>query len=228
MKSEELTPVLLVSATEAECVPIMQKLSGSKTLLPYLYSGTLHGLPVELLISGIGSVATIFRLSQTVLQRSYSRAISIGIAGSFVNHVNIGETVQIVEDCFADLGIDDNGRFYNLREAGLPCDDFDCDLIINPCPTASSHPKLRGITVQTSSGSEKRITKLILRYFPEVETMENAAFFYVCRKTNIPFASYRAISNFVEPRNRKNWQTEKAIKNVNDSVIQLFSDSIIQ
>jgi len=160
-------------------------------------------------------VATTFQLTQTLMQRSYNRAISIGIAGSFDYDIMIGETVQITEDCFADLGIDDNGNFRSLREEGLLCDDFDCDFILNPSPVHSSHRKVRGITVQTTTGNQKRINDLVGRYSPQVETMENAAFFYVCRTKQIPFVSFRAISNKVEPRNRKNWRIAEAIESVN-------------
>ena len=212
-------PLLLVSPTESESAPTLQKMTGLKTISPYLYSGALNGQSIELLISGIGSVATTFRLTQTLMQRSYSRAISIGIAGSFSEAIDICEVVQITEDCFADLGIDDNGEFRNLREAGLTCDDFDCDFITNPFPTLSPHRKLRGITVQTTSGSKNRIDELKLRFNPDVETMENAAFFYVCRKIQIPFASFRAISNKVEPRNRKNWRITEAIEHLNDCLL---------
>ena len=222
MNTFENRPFLVVSATEAECAPTLRQMTGCKAVSPYLYSGTLHGQAIEVLLSGIGSVATAFRLTQTLMQRPYSRAIAIGIAGSFADDISIGETVQITEDCFADLGIDNNGQFRNLREEGLICDDFDGEFITNPFPALSPHRKLRGATVQTASGSQKRIDEIFQRFHPQVETMENAAFFYVCRKLNIPFSSFRAISNKVEPRNRENWQINKAIENVNESLSELF------
>ena len=209
------SPILIVAATQLECEPTLRKITGCKNISRFLYIGTLNEQPVELLISGIGSVATSFRLTQTLMQRSYSSAISIGIAGSFDENILIGETVQITEDCFADLGIDDNREFRTLREAGLVCEDFDCDFICNPLPLCSSHRKVRGVTVQTCSGSRQRINTLEGRFKPQVETMENAAFFYVCSKMNIPFASFRAISNKVEPRNRKGWRIAEAIDSVN-------------
>ena len=152
--------------------------------------------------------------------RPYSCAIAIGIAGSFSKKIAIGETVQITEDCFADLGIDNNGQFRSLREEGLSCDDFDGDFIVNPSPLLSHHLKIRGVTVQTASGSKTRIDELVRRFQPHVETMENAAFFYVCRKQKIPFASLKAISNMVEPRNRENWRMAEAIASVNETLIE--------
>ena len=215
MENKETSPILIVSATEAECAPTLRNMTGRKTVSSRLYSGTLHEQPIEVLISGIGSVATTFHLTQTLMLRPYSRAIGIGIAGSYADDIQMGECVQIIEDCFADLGIDNNGHFRNLREEGLPNDDFDSAFIINPSPTLSHHRQIRGITVQTASGSKTRIDELTQRFHPQVETMENAAFFYVCQMMNVPFASFRAISNKVEPRNRENWQITEAIKNVN-------------
>ena len=206
--------VLIVSSTQAECAPVIKSMSDIKQLSPYLYSGLLQGSAVDVLIVGIGSVSTTFRLTQTLLQHNYTRVVSIGIAGSFDEDIKNCDIVQITHDCFADLGIDDNGVFRSLREAGLPCDDLDSELIVNPSPAITPYRQVRGITVQTTSGSEPRIADLKKRYNPQVETMENAAFFYVCLEMNIPFASFRAISNKVEPRNKENWQIAEAIANL--------------
>lgn len=214
----ETSPILIVSATEAECEPILQQMARRKTVFTWLHSGTVKGKAIEILVSGIGCVATAFRLAQTMILRRYSYAISIGIAGSFAEDIPICQCVQITEDCFADLGIDHNGQFRNLREEGLSCDNFDSDFIINPSPVFSHHRQVRGVTVQTASGSKTRINELTRRFHPHVETMENAAFFYVCRQMQVPFASFRAISNKVEPRNRENWQIAQAINNVNDEI----------
>ena len=216
-------PILVVSATEAECAPTLRQMTGRKVVAPCLYAGTVHEQSIEVLLTGVGSVATAFRLTQTLMLRPYSRAVSIGIAGCFADDIVLGETVQITEDSFADLGIDHNGQFLTLREAGLTCDDTDDgDFIANPSPTLSHHQKLRGITVQTASGSAPRIDELTRRWQPQVETMENAAFFYVCRRLKVPFASFRAISNRVEPRRRENWRITEAIENVNRTWIALF------
>ena len=214
--------ILLVSATESECAPVLRKTAGCKSILPWLYAGSLQGQSVEILISGIGAVAATFRLTQTLISHSYSRVLSMGIAGSFADDIPVGEVVQIAEDTFADLGIDNNGTFLNLREAGLiNADDYSSDFIANPFPVLSAHRKVRGVTVQTATGSRKRIDELVNKYQPQVETMENAAFFYVCRMMQIPFASFRAISNKVEPRNRKNWRTAEAIERINHAMCEI-------
>ncbi len=218
-------PTLIISATEAESVPLRAVLDNCQVVSPYLFSGAFSGRPVDILIGGIGSVTTTFRLTQLLLQRSYQNAISIGIAGAFVDDISIGEVVQITEDCFADLGIDDNGTFRDLSEIGLAIVDeypFEHGRVINPLPVPAKYLSVIGVTVQTASGSEPRISQLISRYHPQVETMENAAFFYVCRMMKLPFASFRAISNKVEPRNRNNWRVPQAIERVNMAICELL------
>ena len=54
--------------------------------------------------------------------------------------------------------------------------------------------------------------------------MEGAAFFYVCLCENIPFLQIRAISNYVEQRNEKNWNIPLAIKNLCLTLIDFFSN----
>jgi len=225
MNLDETFPALVVSATESECAPTLRAMTGRQTIFAGLFSGTVSEQPIEVLISGIGSVATTFRLTQILMQRRYSRAISIGIAGSFADDISIGETVQITEDCFADLGIDNNGQFLSLLETGLTCNYSEGDIMINPSPTPSPYRKVRGVTVQTATGSHKRIAVITERFHPLVETMENAAFFYVCLQMQIPFASFKTISNKVEPRNRENWQIEEAIKKMNESLQQIVDHS---
>jgi futalosine hydrolase len=53
--------------------------------------------------------------------------------------------------------------------------------------------------------------------------MEGAAFFYACRQFNIPCLQIRAVSNYVEKRNRDNWDIPLAIKNLNNFAIELVN-----
>jgi len=230
----EEKPILIVAATFLECAPTLNQINEgvvSPKLIqsdfsPKLFIGSLLQYPVELLITGIGNVNATFALTRTLTLKTYSVAISIGIAGSFDNNIQLAETVQITEDLFADFGIDDNGKFKTLTEVGLKQDDFDGNFIDNPNPATTNHQKVRGITVQTATGNQNRINELVNRYNPQVETMENAAFFYVCRKMNVPFASFRAISNKVEPRNRKNWKIDEAIESVNSALLLTLKQQI--
>ena len=53
------------------------------------------------------------------------------------------------------------------------------------------------------------------RLNPQIETMEGAAFFMTCQRFNVECIQLRSISNYVEKRNKSNWDIPKAIKNLN-------------
>jgi futalosine hydrolase len=64
-------------------------------------------------------------------------------------------------------------------------------------------------------GNEASIYKLGSRINAQIESMEGAAFFYACRQMEVPCMQIRAVSNYVEKRNRDAWQIGLAIKNLN-------------
>ncbi|NNE28532.1 MAG: futalosine hydrolase, partial [Saprospiraceae bacterium] len=93
---------------------------------------------------------------------------------------------------------------------------------INPNREFQILPQAIGGTVNMVSGSESSIERLQKKY-PEiqVESMEGAAAAYVSKQFNIPLIQVRGISNYVEPRNKSNWQLEKAIDAVGKVVLEM-------
>ena len=78
--------------------------------------------------------------------------------------------------------------------------------------------KVKSSTVNTVSGNTTTIKKIKNRLSPDIETMEGAAVFRVCNDFNIPCMQIRSVSNFVGERNKKNWDIDLAIKNLNLSL----------
>jgi futalosine hydrolase len=74
-------------------------------------------------------------------------------------------------------------------------------------------------------GNSLSIENLIKRLDPEIESMEGAAVFYCCEKMSIPAIQVRAISNYVEPRNKDNWKIGLAVKNLNAWAIDFLTNS---
>jgi futalosine hydrolase len=84
---------------------------------------------------------------------------------------------------------------------------------------------VKAVTVNTSTGSDATRRRLVKKYNPDIETMEGATFFYICARNFIPFLALRAISNYVEPRNKNNWNIPLALENLaekcNEFIIRL-------
>ncbi len=56
-----------------------------------------------------------------------------------------------------------------------------------------------------------------------METMESAGVFYVCLMEKVNFLAIRAISNFVEPRNKEAWNIPLAIANLNRVLFEIIA-----
>ena len=167
--------------------------------------------------------ATAYELGRT-LSGKYDLAVNIGVAGSFRKKIALGSVVSVISDCFADLGAEDGSKFLTLEEIGLShgrgkkeegrWKDKKALLGLK---------KVKGITVNTVHGNSASIKKVMKKFNPDIETMEGAAFLYACNQMGIPCLQIRAISNYVERRNKKNWQLNLAIRNLHISLDRLLS-----
>lgn len=161
------------------------------------------------LISGVGMVSTAISVTNALNQNNYDLVINVGIAGSFNRSLKIGDVVEVVEDYLSELGAQDDNRFLPAEELGL-------DLINSVSMSARTQlKKVRGITVNTVHGNELSIMKILNRLHPEVESMEGAACMLACKQANVPCVQLRSISNYVEKRNKSNWDIPLAIKQLN-------------
>ena len=170
------------------------------------------------MITGIGCPATVFNLTCCLKEDGFDRVIQVGIAGSYNPLIKTGSLVEVFEDRFADLGIDDRGSFLTIGEADLQ-DSSDkispYGRLVNPLAGVTGLPLASSITVNTASGSELMIGQRRSGFNPDTETMEGAAAFYVCFRMNVPVIQVRAISNLVEPRDKSKWETKTAVEKLN-------------
>ncbi|MCU0460794.1 MAG: futalosine hydrolase [Bacteroidales bacterium] len=214
--------ILIVTATEAEASALKR--------IPELRTSVdgflLSDCEISVLITGVGCVATSWAMAKWISANpSPDLAVNIGIAGSYRDEIKIGEVVVPVEDCFADSGIEESGRFLTLAEAGLadpdkfPFKKGKIEADNQFIRTAINRMKpVNAITVNTASGTLQTIERLVKKYNPDIETMEGAAFFYICSGEKIPFLALRSISNKVEPRNKDNWNIRLALDNLSEKL----------
>ena len=199
--------LLIVAATVAEVKPFLDQFNIKD-------DNFIESEKFDVLITGVGMVATAFALGQH-LNKKYNLAINVGIAGSFDSAIAIGEIVNVVEDVFAELGAEDHDNFITLPTLG-----FGENIFYSTAKTALSLRNVKGITVNKVHGNAHSIEKVAQRFAPEIESMEGAAFLYAANQLAIPALQIRCISNYVEPRNRENWQIGLAVKNLNDWLIE--------
>lgn len=222
--------LLIVAATSFEIEPLLDSLTFNKKIKDNLSVYFFENLQLDILITGVGMVATAFELGKIISQR-YDFALNLGIAGSFPNKFNIGEVINVNNDAFIELGAENNEDFLTIFDLGLIKPDtfpFNNSLLKNNSTTNNPIIKklktAKGITVNKVHGNEKSINKTIALYNPDTESMEGASFLYACLLEQIPCFQIRAISNVVEKRNRENWNIPLAIKNLNNTALEILKN----
>jgi futalosine hydrolase len=212
---------LLVAATSAE----INGLCGH--IEPYTITAINDSW--EVLVTGLGMVSTVFHLTSALHLNKYSQIVNVGLAGAINRELFIGQVVNVIADEFAFWGAENKGEFLSVFDLNLQSENerpFH-NKVITPDQTnfkLENIQKVNGLTVQTVTGSAKSIDLLLKTYNADVESMEGAAVFYVANQFNIPATQIRAISNYVEPRNRDNWKIKEAIEALNDIIKPIVFD----
>jgi len=218
--------ILLVSATYSELRILLDKAKKITSFNDQLSTYSIFDKEFDLLCTGVGMVATSFHVGKTLAAHSYDAVVNVGIAGSFNKKTPLGTVVEVVQDQFPEMGADDGANFLSLLELGFSDSDnfpFQSGVLLNYQEFMNlSYPKVKSITVNTVHGSKERIAKTQTRFRPQTESMEGAAFFYACQSYEIPCLQIRAISNYVEPRNRAAWNVPLAIKNLNIEILNII------
>jgi len=219
--------IVVVAATPFEIAPLLEYLNGR-------FEAREQGLfqrgelRVRLLVTGVGMSATSWHLGLLFSRMKPALAVNAGIAGAFDRRLQLGDTVHVITERFGDLGVEEaDGRFTDLMELGLA--DTSNTLFINgklynpAAEQAAFLPSVHGITVNKVHGTQASIDA-VQRKYPQVqvESMEGAAFFQACLSAKIPFLEIRAISNYVEPRNREAWDLPGAIGHLNQALVDLL------
>lgn len=220
--------ILIVAATPGEVSSLLKTENQSSE------SGLFSGEKYDVLITGVGIYATVFHLTRCLCANNYDLIINAGICGTFDHDRQLAEVVNVITDYFGDFGVEHSEGFYTASEMGfydrnefpyvdgrLFTSDFSDSGLINALPEVS------GVTVQKAHGEQKSIKAFRKKNLAEVESMEGAAVFYVAIMMKVKCIQIRAISNYVEPRNRAAWKVEEAIENLNfqlQKIIMELSD----
>lgn len=218
--------ILYVTATPSEAAVLKRV----RSLIPDADGFRKDDLKVDVLVTGVGAVPCSWSIMNFLMENGKpDLAINAGIAGSFKDSIKTGDVVMPFTDCFADSGIEDREKFYNIFEAGLS-DPYEFPFNEGMLHADKHYTKKLGdlliaakaVTTNTATGSEETRNRLVSKYNPDIETLEGASFFYICIREKIPFFAVRSISNKVEPRNRENWDIPLALGNLSLKLEEIF------
>ncbi len=217
--------ITIVAATKLELQPLFnqwQPQAGDFIGL-YIANESLH-----FLITGMGMMNTAAHLALYSQQYEREFYIDAGICGAFNRAIQIGDVVQISSETYGDFGVENDEAFQDFFDLGFIDKKEDafqyglCTPIESEMHSKITLPKATSITVNKVHGNEKSIKIIQEKYQADTENMEGLAFYYVMKLINKPSIEIRSISNYVEKRNKENWDIKSAVNNLNSTLAQLI------
>jgi futalosine hydrolase len=212
---------LIVAATQHEIQPLINWLNIAADKTECLVKANTGDMDISVLVTGAGMVNTAFNLGK-YLNDSYDHVINAGICGAFNRNLKIGEVVNITDDCFSEMGAENDQEFIRYNDLNLGGSNCFMNRVKLDYSWFSDLKEVKGITVNTIHGNEEKIKKTISFFHPDVESMEGAAFFRSCQNIPAKYLQLRAVSNYVEKRDKSKWDIPLAINNVNEFVIKMI------
>jgi len=213
---------LLITAAEQE------ELITARQAYNSLPKGEQYGLDITWMLTGIGTTSASYKLTKIVntTAERFDLAINIGIAGSFSKEFPIGSVARVEREYFGDLGFETFTGFQTLFDYKILDADthpFRSGALHAPVLSAaaekaiSHYKRATAVTVQTVSGLPEKRIQLERDFMPSIESMEGAAFFYVCILEKLPFIELRSVSNEVGERDRSRWNIPLALDSLREA-----------
>ncbi|MBS1948480.1 MAG: futalosine hydrolase [Bacteroidetes bacterium] len=215
--------ILITAATKFEVQPIIDFFDANAPKFP--------GHQILFFITGAGAVATAYELTKEIQVTRPAIVLQAGIAGGYEDYT-LTETVIVKEDCLADLGVSENGNFKTVFDLGLADKNsfpFLNGVLANPNKKLMRLlplPNVNAVTVNEITTRKERAIWYKQNYSPVIESMEGAAFHYVCLREKISFLQIRSISNYIGERNKSQWKLKEAIIVLNEQLTLLIEEIV--
>ncbi len=217
--------ITIVAATKLELKPIFDHFNPIKAEFTGLF---IIDEELHILITGMGILNTAAHL--TLYTSTYDRDyyIDAGICGAFNRNLKIGEVVQIISETYGDFGVENDENFEDFYDLGFLDKKEDayqyglCYPIQHKDIKELPYNKVTSITVNKVHGNAKTIELISKKYNADTENMEGLAFYYVLKLISKPGIEIRSISNYVEKRNKDNWDISAAVTQLNKALLHIL------
>ncbi len=227
-----------MTATRLEAEPFRNMLTKLEPLefpLGELWHGNLGSRQIHLAHFGIGKVNTAAGLALAIERLKPSSVIQFGIGGAYVNSfASIGVVMAATHDVHVDSGVRTEAGWQGMKDVGFPLLITNEKTFYNIFPTDKPLTQLfvdalglpTGIfaTSETITGTFEEGSSLQTHFDVSIESMEGAAAAQVCLAMDVSFAEVRGVSNIVGERDKHNWDIAKAVKRVNEVVLETLKN----
>lgn len=213
--------ILIIAATALEIRPFLNRYRDGA---PFLR----RDMNIDVLITGIGLTATVYRLMKQLTVTRPDFIIQAGVAGCFDTSIPLGSVVTVRQDTIADESVIELKKLRTLFDLNLVPQNrppYRSGWLVNPhrdLIKSTGLTAVRGISVNQITTKPETIYFFRDRFRPVTESMEGAALHYVCLLEGIPFLQLRSLSNYIGERNKKKWNMQDSILRLNDALEEVI------
>lgn len=213
--------ILLCAATGMEVAPTIQMMAKQN------FSGK-----VDLLITGVGLMATTYALTKQLTLKQPDIIIQAGISGCIDENLNLGDVVVVKDEAIGDMGVMENKSFKTLFDLNLLQNDdqpWKNGKLVNTNKNLlvlSGLQQVHAVSVHEITTHPKRINYYKENLQAQIEHMEGAALHFVGLMEGIPFLQIRSVSNHVSVRDKTEWKLDESIENLNTELQKTISKLI--
>jgi len=199
------------------------------------YKGSLSGVKVLLLNTGIGKVNAAHSTTSAIENFPVSKVINFGIGGAYPGSgLSNGDVAIALKEILGDEGVISSKGWEGLEKIGIPLvqagrkkyfNEFPVGALPIMKPGAMDFKVSSGafVTVSAASGSTRRAKELEKRFSAICENMEGAAIAQICMIYSMPMFEIRGISNTAGIRDKRRWDMKLASLNCQRAVMEVIS-----
>jgi futalosine hydrolase len=215
---------LLITPTLFEIAPLMAS-------LPVIKQNdiTFNWGEWDILVGGTGCFPFTYNFMRYLALRADLpvKSLLVGVAGSYNEYLQLSDLCTVREEVWCDVGAEekdgtilgmDTLNLWHSEHSPSP-ESMKAKSSWHLCPEL---PAVKSITVNVAAGCHTTIQSRKSKHQPDIENMEGAAFFKICQLHSIESAQIRAVSNYVEPRDRSKWDLQGAIHSLNEKIVPLI------
>ena len=154
-------------------------------------------------------------LSRFAVEGPFTHVILAGICGAYPGRgLNVGDVVRVESERVGDLGVvERNGSFTPWNNVlGAPVQVYESSPLRGVPASLGRLKAVSGLTVNCCTGTSAMAAERVQNFDVDVESMEGAACFSICRAFGVPCLEIRAISNLAADRDKSTWRIKEALE----------------
>lgn len=175
----------------------------------------------DVAVCGVGLVNSAAGMSRFLSTGNYKRVFLLGICGAYLDRgLDIGEVVRVDSEVIGDMGAQNfDGHFIPWRDISKQEEVFVGETTrYLPLMLASIRSAV-GVSVNCCTGTSYLSLKRAALFDADVESMEGASVFAICKAFRVPVFEFRAVSNVAADRDPSQWKITEAMTALKQRVL---------